>query len=559
MTAVAVKRGLTALVVMSVTSFICGASPVPAATTHKTRAVEVRSRLVSLRLVPDRTTLWGAGSRQRLLVMAKYSDGLERDVTNQSDLVLSDSKVAKIDDSARVLAVGSGEAELSASFGGQTATSRIRTVGTEEKRTFSFARDIGGFLTRNGCNSSDCHGSVRGKGGFKLSTDALYPREDYQWIVQGGVYQVLTAESPAPKVPRIDLKNPEKSLLLLKPTMEVAHGGGMRIKARSPDYETVLGWIRKGAPYGEEGPGSEVVTITKVEVFPKAAVLDGAGMQQLLVTAHLSNGRLDDITDEVLYVSNNPDVVDVGESGLVKAKGTGETAVMVRAAGHPVSASVGVIARPLAGYPAVASKNFIDEHVFAKLRRFNIIPSQLSSDAEFLRRICLDLTGTLPPPERVRQFLDSKDARKRDKLIELLLSSPEYVEYWTYRFGEFLRLTTSSTQDLEYTQLYGEWIRNSIAENKPYDQIARERIAAQGYYGPASHFWTARELTPLPEIITEQVRVFQGRRLGLRPVPQPPLRELDSGPVLGNGGLLRANDQDRRGPWITRPHWTHHR
>ena len=477
-------------------------------------AASAASEPIAVRLIPQEPTLWGKGASQRFLLLARYADGMERDVTTQSRFSSSQELIAKVSESGRAVALGDGKTVLSASFGGQVVRTTIRVESAQQDRKFSFARDIGGIFTKNGCNGSNCHSSVKGQGGLKLSANALYPQEDYQWIVEGGTFHVMATDSPGPKIPRIDLKEPEKSLLLLKPTMSLPHGGGQKIAAGSSDYEKILAWIRSGAPYGEESD-KESVRIAKLEIFPKRAVLDLREQHQLLVTAYLSNGRKEDITDEVLFASNDPQVAEVSSAGLVTAKKVGETAVIVRAAGQVTSSALGVISKPIANYPSkIPRRNLIDEFVFAKLRQFNIIPSGLSTDAEFLRRICLDVTGSLPPPDRVREFLSDKDSRKRDKLIDILLASPEYVDYWTYRFGEFLRLSTSATQDLGYTQLYGEWIRDSLVQNKPYDQMARERIAAQGFNSPAWHYWTAREITPLPDITTEQVRVFFGRRLG---------------------------------------------
>ncbi|MSO23072.1 MAG: DUF1553 domain-containing protein [Acidobacteria bacterium] len=468
--------------------------------------------LLSVRLEPQNVTLWGASSAQRFVVMGKYSDGLERDVTAISRLSVSEERVARIQGGAGVVAIADGQAVLSASTAGQTARTTVRVRSSEEKHPFSFARDLGGLFTKRGCNSSDCHGSVKGKGGFKLSANALYPRDDHKWIVEGGTYQVLSADT-GERIPRVNLKEPEKSLLLLKPTMIEPHGGGQRFSRDSSDYETILSWVKRGAPFGEEGK-QESVRIERLEVFPKDAVLDGTGKQQLLVTAHLTNGQQEDVTQQVLYVSNNPAVVEVNDEGLVKAVKTGETAVMIRAAGQAISAGFGVIAKPAALYPKIAGRNFIDDHIFRKLRKFNIIPSELSSDQEFLRRVCLDLTGALPPPQRVREFLSSQDPQKRDKLIKILLNSPEYVDYWTFRFADVFRVALFAQPTAKYTQSYWEWIRNSVAENRPYDQIARERIAAQGWGGPSSHYFgSGGEMPRAQDAMAEQVRVFFGRRL----------------------------------------------
>ena len=272
-------------------------------------------KVQSVRLVPENRTLWGAKAAQHLLVLATFGDGLERDVTSESKFTMSDSKVAKLGDSGVLTAVSDGHAVLTASFRGQAAKTDVRVTGSNEKRPFSFGQDIGAILTKNGCNDSLCHGGVKGKGGFKLSQNALYARDDYKWIVQGGTYHVLTTDEGT-KVPRINLKEPEKSLLLLKPTMSVAHGGGLRFATGSADYETILTWVRQGAPYGEEGKGGSV-EVERVEVTPREVVLAPQGKHHLLVTAYLSNGRQEDLTGQVRYASNNSEVVKVSSDGAI--------------------------------------------------------------------------------------------------------------------------------------------------------------------------------------------------------------------------------------------------
>ena len=468
-------------------------------------------QLLSVRLLPEAATLWGVRSVQRFLVLGKYTDGLERDVTSGSRFSMADPEVAKVDQEGRVVALADGVTVLGVEVEDQVVKSEIRVEGSEEERPFSFGRDIGGIFTKHGCNTSDCHGGVKGKGGLKLSKNALYPQDDYRWIVEGGVFQVLSAESGGEKVPRINREEPEKSLLLQKATFNVPHGGGQRFTEDSSEYKTILKWVGSGAPYGEES-GEASVRIERLEVMPQQVVLDREGKHGLLVRAHLSNGQKEDMTDQVLYVSNNPEVVKVTPTGLMEAVRTGETAVMIRAAGHAVSATVGVIAEPIPDYPQVERRNLIDEYVFAKLRKFNIIPSELSSDEEFLRRVCLDLTGMLPPPDRVREFLSDRDPEKRGKLIEILLDSPEYVEYWTFRFSDFLRVSSGASSN---ARMYERWVRESIAENKPYDQLARERVAAQGWDGPSRHFHDmGGNALPLAHtMMAEQARVFLGRRL----------------------------------------------
>ena len=472
--------------------------------------------LVSVEVFPEKVDLRGAEPSQRFVVLGTFSDGLQRDVTSRSSFHVDNGEVAKIDGSSRIVGVSEGDARVRVEVEGHTAEAAVHVQDLVQEKTFSFTRDVGSILTKHGCNSSDCHGGVKGQGGFKLSQNSLYPEDDYKWILEGGTFHVLTDKSDEPKVPRIDLKEPEKSLLLMKPTMAVAHGGGPRFALDSRDYRTILGWIQAGAPFGEAADKG-TAGIDGVEVFPHKFVLEPGGTQQLVVMAHLSDGRSQDISDQVLYSSINPAVVSVGNDGTVKAVGKGETAIMIRAAGHAVSALAGVITDLIPNYPAVSEKNYIDEYVFAKLRRFNIVPSALSSDAEFLRRVCLDLAGTLPPPNRVREFLTSQDPQKREKLIDTLLDSPEYIDYWTYRFSQLFRvgrLVNGGTT--EFNAAYWEWIRDSVIDGKPYDQMARERISAQGWDGPSRHFTrfaTENDPTGPQEVMGEQIRLFMGRRL----------------------------------------------
>ncbi len=471
--------------------------------------------LVSIDLFPKEATLRGANAAQRFVVLGRFADGLERDVTSSCRFHLTDENIATIETS-RIVGLSQGETRLRVEVEGHEAEALIQVEDLTEERTASFTRDLGAIFTKHGCNSSGCHGGVKGANGFKLSLNSLYPEDDYKWIVEGGTFHVLTDESDEPKVPRIDLEMPENSLLLLKPTMAVVHGGGLKFTEDSPDYRTISDWIQAGAPYGEEAE-QEVIRTERVEVFPRGFVLEPGGSQQLVVMAHLSNGWSEDISDQVLYASNNPEVVSVESDGRVTAVAKGETSIMIRAAGLAVTARAGVITDVIPNYPEIPKANFIDEYVFAKLRRYNIVPSKLSSDAEFLRRACLDLAGTLPPRGRVREFLSSRDPLKREKLVETLMSSPEFVEHQTFRLSQLLRVARGQNgSSSEFNTAYHEWIRDSIARNKPYDQLARERIAGQGWDGPSRHmmrFATENDPTGPQNVMSEQIRVFMGRRL----------------------------------------------
>jgi len=490
--------------------FMCVAIVSPALLAGESKAEP--TGLVSLQIVPQSVTLRGSLASQHFVVSGEYADGLSRDITSQAGFALSEKAKGEIDGSGKFVARGDGDVVLTAVVEGHSATASIHIENVNAPRPFTFARDIGGILTRNGCNDTMCHGSVKGRGGFKLSVYALVPREDYQRIVQGGTFRVLTTDEN-PRHPRINTKEPEKSPVLLKPTFSVPHGGGLRFSVGSPDYLTLLNWIKSGAPYGDEAE-KQGDSVKRVELYPQEAVLDTKGRQQFTVTAYLNNGRQEDITEQAHYDAETGGVIAVNDSGLVEAKKPGQSNVIIRTAGgYTLNGTVKVIQHPISGYPKLESRNFIDDYVFAKLRRFQILPSEPASDAEFLRRVCLDLCGTLPPAGRVREFLADKTPDKRDRLIETLLHSPQFVDHWTFRFSDLMRVTFTALGDARMTQAYEDWIFDSIAANKPYDQMARERIAAQGYSAPARNLYFQTELRTPETQMPELVRVFMGRRI----------------------------------------------
>ncbi len=470
-------------------------------------AAEAAPRLLSLILRPRAVTLRGQGASQQFLLTGTYSDGVARDLSRQGRFSLSDPRLARVDGRGQVVAQSDGLARLTAEFGGRSVEADIRIRASAGTRSPSFALDLEGIFTRQGCNDSHCHGSVKGRGGFKLSSQAGNPREDHRWIVRGGTFQIYSPESAGPETPRIRPEAPGKSLLLLKPTLQLPHGGGQRLDPAGPQYQALLQWIGRGAPYGNGGP-----VIERLQVMPRQIVLERDRSQQLVVTAWLSDGSREDFTRRVHYRSTAEEVIEVDADGLIRAREPGEATVLVQAPRQATRVALGVVSRVLAEFPREPPRNFIDEEVWRKLRRLSILPSERSSDHEFLRRVCLDLTGTLPPPRRVREFLDSGDPRKRDQLIATLLNSPEYIDYWTFRLADLFRVSHEQG-GREKVKIYWEWIRDTIARNKPFDQVARERMSGQGYNGPTRHLWGADEIRLPQDVMTEQARVFLGRRL----------------------------------------------
>ena len=284
--------------------------------------------------------------------------------------------------------------------------------------------------------------------------------------------------------------------------MATPHGGGKRFETDSEDYQTILDWIRNGAPYSS-GDASAEAKLSRLELYPSMAILPVEAEHRLLVTAHFSDGHTEDYTHQALYTVNDGEVAAVSAGGVVSAKRRGETSILVRAAGQVASAGVGVIGPPVARLPedrraTTSSTNTSSQ----KLRKFQIVPSDLAGDSEFLRRVCLDLTGTLPPPQRVREFLASTDPRKREKVIDALIASPEFVDYWTFRFADLFRVSIfGNGLSPKWMEEYWEWIRAQHRDQPPLRRgraRAHRRRGLQAAVAPFPAVQPDRNARPTP-------------------------------------------------------------
>ena len=341
----------------------------------------------------------------------------------------------------------------------------LRGSAAEAERPLSFANDVAPILTKASCNSGACHAKAgMGQRGFRLSLLGFEPEEDYEHIVKEGHGR------------RVFPAAPEQSLLLLKAANIVPHGGGKKLDPKSDGYRTIARWIGEGMAFGKDSDAK----LVSIEVQPSKGSMKVNSQQQLKVLAHYSDKSVRDVTHTALYEANDKNRAETGEDGLVKiADLPGNVAVMVRYQGlvSVYTASI-PLGAPVENLPP--AKNFIDELVFANLKRIGVPPSPVCDDATFLRRASLDIAGHLPTAEEAKTFLASKAADKRDALIETLLKSENYADYFAGKWAPLLHNKRDAATDITANFAFHSWVRDSLLANTPYDQMVRQLLAATG-------------------------------------------------------------------------------
>lgn len=379
----------------------------------------------------------------------------------------------------------------------QPAAAPPPAAKTAHKRPpVSLVNDVEPVLTKIGCNQGICHGQQNGQGGFKLSLRGWDPAFDWEQITKDANGK------------RVFAANPARSLLLLKPTGDVPHGGGKVLAKGSPEYLLLLRWLREG----RAAPSEKDVRLTDLVVTPTERILPRpGGTQQLAVAARYSDGTARDVTPLARYQSQNDAVASVDDHGRVTARSSGESAVLVAYGGEVRTASFLVpYGNPV---PApTASAGYIDDLVYRKLRQLHITPSSRATDSEFIRRVYLDTIALLPTPAETRAFLADRDPRKRARLIDRLLERSEYVDSRTLRLADLLRVNGQLLSE-EGADVYYRWIRDRVARNVPYDQFVRELLTARGSTfrtGPANYFRVAGNPDDLAETTAQS---FLGTRI----------------------------------------------
>jgi len=465
---------------------------------HDVAGAEVgKGEKPSLRLevYPARVHLFGPEAVQRLVVLGVGADGATRDLTAEARPESRTPGRVKVEPDGAIRPVADGSGELVVRYGRAESRVLVEVARAALPRTISFRNEVIPALTKLGCNQGACHGSQHGKGGFKLSLLGFEPEADYTAIVKSAAERRVTPFAP------------EESLILLKPTLAVAHGGGKRMEPDSPVYKLLMLWLEAGTP----GPRDDDPRVVGLKVYPERRLMEPGQEQHLAVLASLSDGSERDVTASARFDTLNEGVATVRPAGLVRTIGRGESNIMVRYQGRAAMARLTV---PFAHEKAFdfPTRNIIDARAAAKWRELGLAPSPLCSDAEFLRRAMLDVIGTTPAPDEVEDFMADDDPGKRTRLVDRLLDRAEYVDFWTLKWGDVLRVN-SEKLGAQGMLAFNLWLREAFRTNMRVDRMVQELVTAQGSIftnGPANFFRIASSPDDLAETTAQ---VFMGVRL----------------------------------------------
>ena len=432
------------------------------------------------------------------LLQIVVSEG-QRDMTRDVRYTIEPAGVIAIDASGLVKPLADGEAMVTATSDGHSPANIKVTVeqhGTPQP--INFANEVVPILTKHGCNGGGCHGKSEGQNGFRLSLLGFTPEEDYGYLVNEARGRRLFPAAP------------EHSLLLLKGTGAMPHGGGALIEKDGHDFKTFVRWMEQGMPYGKDTDP----VVERLDVFPKHRLAQPGSKQQIAVAALYSDGSVRDVTGMVGYESNQKEMAEVSKSGLVEVKAghTGDLAVMIR-----FQELVGVfratvpLGAPVDNLPP--AKNFIDELVYSKLKTLGLPPSEPCDDATFLRRVTLDIAGRLPTVDESEQFAADMNPDKRAKWIDKMLDSRDYADYFANKWVGVLRNKRANASYARGTQGFHEWVKQSLYDNKPYGDLVSELLTASGQMDRNPPVSWYRAVNKREEQLQDVAQVFLGVRL----------------------------------------------
>lgn len=467
--------------------------------THTVSAVEIQSLSLESNQGKKTIILAGRDASRQLIVTGKSGSGELLDLTDKVKYQANPNDIVQITDTGFVTPLMEGKVTILAqATNGPSASVSIHVKNIAKDVPVNFPNQIVPIFTRYGCNAGGCHGKADGQNGFKLSLLGFEPTEDYEYIVKEARGRRILPSAPA------------HSLLLTKATGRAAHGGGKRLEVDSPYYRLLKRWIAQGSPYGQ----SNDPTVTKIEVIPHERIMQRNSQQQLAVLAHMSDGSVRDVTRLTQFEANETEMAKTSDTGLVTTQNLpGSVAVMARFQSHvdvfraTIPLGVEVINLPKAN-------NFIDELVFKQLKKLGLPPSQLASDSDFLRRVTIDICGRLPTLDETKQFLTETDEKKYEKLIDRLLASKDYADYFANKWSAILRNRRKSEKDdPKPTAAFHQWIREKLHANKPFDEIVRGLLTASGEEIKNPPVIWYREVREANDQIEDIAQLFLGQRI----------------------------------------------
>ena len=458
----------------------------------KTPAVPVVEKLT---VYPSRLELSGNRDSRRLIVSGTAADGRAFDLTAFVKLAAGSDHVA-IDRDGFVVPKKAGKTTVKVTVGAKSVDVPVE-IKHVTNHPVSFIRDVIPAMSKVGCNAGTCHGAQKGKRGFKLSLRGYDPLYDYRALVDD-----LSGR-------RFNRSRPEQSLMLLKPTQGVPHEGGFLFDEKSRTYSVLKQWIAEGCRF------DTAKRVARIEVFPKKPLLETTdSQQQLIVMAHFPDGTSRDVTRDAVFETSDFEVATVSKTGRIEAVRRGEAAALVRYEGLYAAAPVAIIGnREGFAWKAAPERNYIDKLVNAKLQRMKILPSGTCSDAEFLRRASIDLTGLPPTVEQVKLFLADKQPKieKRNAKIDQLIGSPQFIEHWTLKWSDLL-LSNSKFITEKGSWAFRNWIRRAVATNMAFDKFVYQLMTANGstFENPAANYY---RISREPKVVMENMtQVFIGTR-----------------------------------------------
>lgn len=476
-----------------------------------------------LLLLPPSISLSTKESRQTLVPQWKRGEQVFGQATEGVQLTSSDEKVVKIENSVAV-PVGNGKATITAKVGDQTATTEVTVTGQDQPFAWSFRNHVESVLSKQGCNAGACHGARAGQKGFRLTLFGFDVDADYSYLTRQALGR------------RVVPSDPGRSLILTKPTGLLPHKGGIKLDPATQEYRVLAEWIASGAP----GPKEDDPQISSLEVLPKYSTQNVGANQQLIVLAHFTDGHVEDATRWAKYTSVESSVASVGERGEVKITGSGEGVIKVWYLNYNAMAFLTV---PYVNdvqpevFASAERRNFLDDLVNEKLTSLKLPPSPKCDDSTFLRRAYLDTIGTLPTADETRAFLADTSTDKRDKLIDHLLSRPEFVDYWAYKWSDLLLLSGERLRPEAIKAYYG-FIRKSVEQNKPWDKFVYEIVTASGstFENGAANFYALHQD---PEGMAETVsQAFLGLSINCAKCHNHPLEKWTNDQYYGMANMF---------------------